>query len=278
MRVTTLAALDAAAQRDAFNRVYEGYLIPLHLTTEQVAQHFDLNDIARAHSPVWLDDDGAVLALAALGVRGTRGWIGGFGVAPPARGLGLGRRLIAAVLAEAAALGLRQVRLEVLAGNTAASRVYARAGFVHRRWLRTFERAGAAPPPAGAAGAVAELAAGAALAWAAGQRREPPAWQREPESLRHLPALRALALGTPAAPLAVAVYSAGAADAHLLDLTGPPAALWSLLAALVARFPGGRLRVGNEPEASPLCALLAANGWQEVIRQREMSIDLLPAR
>ena len=105
MRMTTLAALDDEARRDAFNRVYEGYLVPLRLTTAQVTRHFEVNDIALAHSPVWLNEDGAPLALAALGLRGERGWVGGFGVAPLARGQGLGRRLIAATLVEAGAHG-----------------------------------------------------------------------------------------------------------------------------------------------------------------------------
>ena len=47
-----------------------------------------------------------------------------------ARGQGLGARLIAAVLADAAAAGLREIRLEVGATNARARAAYARAGFV----------------------------------------------------------------------------------------------------------------------------------------------------
>jgi GNAT superfamily N-acetyltransferase len=184
MRATTLAALDAEAQRDAFNRVYEGYLLPLRLTTSQVAQHFALNDIAHEHSPVWLDDAGAVVALAALGMRDQRGWVGGFGVAPAARGQGLGTLLIATVIETALKLGLRRVQLEVLVGNEIARRLYEQARFVHRRWLDTFERPATAPLlPASGADEVAEIDPLAALAWVDAHRVEPAAWQREPARL-----------------------------------------------------------------------------------------------
>jgi ribosomal protein S18 acetylase RimI-like enzyme len=273
MLVTTMAALDAEARRDAFNRVYEGYLVPLRLTTDQVAQHFERNDIALAHSPVWLDEDGEPLALAALGLRGERGWIGGFGVAPPARGQGLGRRLIAATLAEAGGLGVRMVQLEVLEANAAAIRLYERAGFTHRQWLRIFERAPGAPPEK-VSGAVHELAAGAALAATMRLRQELPVWQREPAGLARLPGLRALATDAPGAPAAVAVFTPGDGDAAILDLAGPPEAVRPLLAALVARFPAGRLRLSNEPATSPLCELLEECGWRETLSQREMTLTL----
>lgn len=276
MRATTLAALDAEAQRDAFNRVYEGYLLPLRLTTSQVAQHFALNDIAREHSPVWLDDAGAVVALAALGLHDRRGWVGGFGVAPAARGRGLGTLLIATVIETALKLGLRRVQLEVLVGNEIARRLYEQARFVHRRRLDTFERPVSAPPPlASVADEMDEIDPLAALAWVDAHRVEPAAWQREPARLARLPDLQALAVGPSAAPRAVAVYIAGAA-VSLLDLVGPPTALAVLLATLATRFPDSRLRVGNEASSSPLAAALVASGWREVIRQYEMVIELAP--
>jgi ribosomal protein S18 acetylase RimI-like enzyme len=270
MRATTLAALDAEGRREAFNRVYEGYIVPLRMTTEQASQHMEVNDIALEHSPVWLDDGGELLALAALGVRGRRGWVGGFGVAPPARGQGLGGRLIEAVLEIAGRLGLDRVQLEVIEGNAAAIRTYERAGFATRRQVRIVERDPVAGPLAGAAGAAREVEAGAALAWAAEIPREPPVWQREAAGLGRLADLRALAAGPAGAPRAVVIYRQADEDARLLDLAGEPAAARSLLAALVARYPAGRLRLGNEPATSPLSAPLEEGGWRESLRQHEM--------
>lgn len=58
-----------------------------------------------------------------------RGWIEGAYVTLRARGQGIGARLIAAVLADATAAGLREIRLEVGATNVRARAAYARAGF-----------------------------------------------------------------------------------------------------------------------------------------------------
>jgi ribosomal protein S18 acetylase RimI-like enzyme len=51
-------------------------------------------------------------------------------VAPESRGLGLGRALLAAVLAEAERLGYRELRLDTLPTMTAAIAMYLQAGFV----------------------------------------------------------------------------------------------------------------------------------------------------
>lgn len=58
-----------------------------------------------------------------------RGWIAGLYVTPRSRGLGLGGRLIAAALDDAAAAGLGALCLEVAPANRAAIAAYARAGF-----------------------------------------------------------------------------------------------------------------------------------------------------
>ncbi|MGL4511712.1 MAG: GNAT family N-acetyltransferase [Lacipirellulaceae bacterium] len=52
-------------------------------------------------------------------------------VVPSVRGLGVGRRLLEAVEAEARALGCCKVTLEVLEGNDAARGLYERMGFRH---------------------------------------------------------------------------------------------------------------------------------------------------
>ena len=61
-------------------------------------------------------------------------------VAPAARGLGLGKRLVAGVVARSRERGLASVRLFTTAGQTAAIGVYRRLGFVklgeerHEHW------------------------------------------------------------------------------------------------------------------------------------------------
>jgi ribosomal protein S18 acetylase RimI-like enzyme len=61
---------------------------------------------------------------------GRDGFIDDLYLVPQARGSGRGRRVLAFALAEAAALGIRTLHLEVEIGNERARRVYQAAGFL----------------------------------------------------------------------------------------------------------------------------------------------------
>src|SRR4051794_36292166 len=135
MHETTLATLSPAELAAAFNTVYTDYVVPFVVNEAWARQHVAANSIALEHSPLWLDDSGALVALAALGVRGERGWVGGFGVAPDYRGQGLSRQLARATLDRARQASLRRVQLEVITSNARAIRTYERAGFVRTRDL-----------------------------------------------------------------------------------------------------------------------------------------------
>ncbi|MEO3786466.1 GNAT family N-acetyltransferase [Actinocorallia sp. B10E7] len=62
--------------------------------------------------------------------------IQGLGVDPGARGLGIGRLLLEAAVAEAGRQGARKLTLRVLAGNTPARRLYEQLGFAVEGVLR----------------------------------------------------------------------------------------------------------------------------------------------
>lgn len=272
MRRTTLADLSTAEVAAAFTLVYRGYLIPFALGEAAARQHLAANDIAADHSPLWLDDDGAVVALAALGRRGARGWVGGFGVAPDHRGRGLAHELIGATLDAARGRGLAAVQLEVLTGNARAIRTYARAGFAHTRDLRILSRPADAPDAGGAAPPLHPADPAELLAHAPRLRPVAPPWQREMASFA---GLAGLALGSPAAPDGYVIYREGAGGASILDFAAPDAeAAGALATALPRALPGRALRLANEPDDSPVCAALAASGWGEVLRQHEMVIGL----
>ena len=81
---------------------------------------------------------GAFVAGQMVGCGGYVGHAGGYGelkrmfVRPAARGLGIGRRLLAALEAHAAAAGLSVLRLETGVRQPEALRLYERAGYTRR--------------------------------------------------------------------------------------------------------------------------------------------------
>jgi ribosomal protein S18 acetylase RimI-like enzyme len=72
-----------------------------------------------------------------------RAWLFHMWVAPEYRGLGIGRRLVDAVLEWARACGARVVELDVTCGNAAAEGLYRAAGFEPRGAPRPIAEGGA---------------------------------------------------------------------------------------------------------------------------------------
>jgi len=80
--------------------------------------------------------DGTISGAAAVQASGKRSWIKLIAVCATTRRNGLGRRLLSGVIAAEAALGQRDIGLEVLADNPAAIATFERAGF-HKAWTAT---------------------------------------------------------------------------------------------------------------------------------------------
>jgi ribosomal protein S18 acetylase RimI-like enzyme len=276
VRQTTLATLDSTSLTAAFNTVYTDYVVPLSMTEPQLAQHVANNDIDLEHSPLWLAEDGRVVGLAALGVRGARGWIGGFGVAPQWRGQGLSHQFTVATLTVARELGLRTVQLEVITTNPRAIRAYQRGGFAITRDLRILVHAADAPPPTAPRSAhVVEADARALLRRELADRPVPPPWQREPVALARGADPLALALGSSAAPRAWLIYSLGAQSVTIGELVaGDAADAHTLLGALAYDYPGRTVSLLNEPADDPTNGVFDALGFNEILRQHEMLATL----
>lgn len=119
----------------AFAAAYEGYSIDLPIGPEWLRRHCQDHDVDLARSPLYLDQDQTPQAVALLGLRQNRAWVGGFGVAREWRGRGVSHRLIADCISQARLAGAEQLQLEVLENNTAAQATYYRAGFTFRRHL-----------------------------------------------------------------------------------------------------------------------------------------------
>jgi ribosomal protein S18 acetylase RimI-like enzyme len=275
---STLATVNCNAIAGAFNAVYEDYVMPVHLTAEQIEHHITGNDINLTESPLWLDDNGTVVGMAMLGIRDDRGWVGGFGIAKPYRGRGLSHQLIQDVIQRGRNLNLREISLEVITTNAAAIRTYQRAGFTHNRDLLILIRRPAeltldidttAVTPADPSQLLANRP----------QSTESPAWQHDQRSLAGDTNLTGLTLGPAAAPLAMAVYlhpddtSIRIADLAAIDQESAQ----TLLAALIQRHPATSIALINEPEASNALPALSDLGWHEVMRQHEMVLPLRDA-
>ncbi|HEY9180450.1 MAG TPA: GNAT family N-acetyltransferase, partial [Candidatus Baltobacteraceae bacterium] len=140
MRRTSFAQAAVGEGASALNRVFERYRIPITFSSEQLHLHMTFNDVDAAASPLWYDDDGNVLGAAILAIRGKRGWVGGFGVAPEYRGRGYAAALCNALEETARERSLETIQLEVLSDNEPAIATYRNAGFEIVRTLRSFER------------------------------------------------------------------------------------------------------------------------------------------
>ena len=275
MRRITFGDVDVPEIAAAFNAVYEGYAMPVNLTAEQVERHINDNDIDLDQSPLWTDDDGSVIGMAMLGVRADRGWVGGFGITKPHRGRGLSHQLIQEVIERGRGIGLREITLEVITSNVAAIRTYELAGFVHHRDLLILLRR-----PADITFDIDTTAVTTASPDLLLENRpgtgETPAWQHESSSLAGNERLSGLSLGPAGAPIAMAVYvspddtSIRIADMAAIDHESAQ----TLLAALIQLEPDKSIALVNEPEASNALPALYDLGWQEVMRQHEMRLEL----
>lgn len=274
VRLVSASSVSLEAFAAAFTAAFEGYPLPVTVDAAWLARRarFEQHDLS--NSIVALEGDEPA-GMAALAVRGERGWVGGFGVVPRWRGRGLSRRLLSELVGRARAAGVRRLSLEVLQGNTAALRLYERAGMTVARDLLILERPADWTGPAAAARAAdpEEAPAEELLEHFKRLHPEPPAWQREPASLLTMN-LCGLYLGRRSRPTAYALVKYVAEDeAYLNDLAAADARHARAMCAALGRL-GRALKVQNEPERSPYVAPLLELGFAEVLRQHEMTMEL----
>ena len=261
----TFADVPLADGAAALNRAFEHYLVPIAFSAEQLHLHIAYNDVDTSLSPLWYAEDGSVIAAALLGVRGKRGWIGGFGVAPEHRGRGYAGELVEYMLAQARERGLESVTLEVLSENAPAIRVYERAGFRITRRLHSLETIVEEPAPApGFALTEPELLIDEPDAAA-------PCWQREPATIRNGAVSTAVSDGAGT----YALFRHNAGTAQVLKFNAASAErLGALAHAVASGHDFQRILILNEPEESPLLTYAEESGWRRPFLQYEMRIAL----
>lgn len=273
LTIVSAATVSLEAYAAAFTSAFRGYHHPVSHNAATLALRVRLEQYDLENSLLGLDR-GDVVGVAALAVRGPRGWVAGLAVVPEQRGRGRGRELMSALLGRARGAGLRRLSLEVLTPNSAARRLYEGAGMRVTRDLLVMERPAAWAPDAGRRpAALREAPAGELLSHFARLHAEPPAWQRELSSLLAAD-LRGLYVGGRKRPRAYALTGRGRdGSTYVSDLAAADAAQAEAMCAALDGVPGA-LRIVNEPELSPFVAPLLGHGFTEVVRQHEMSVEL----
>jgi GNAT superfamily N-acetyltransferase len=277
----------------AFNHTFTGYQVPIAQTAASLQSMIEVDDIQLHSSLVVRNTDGEDAGIGLLAVRGRRGWVGGMAVAPAWRRQGIGAWLIAEVLAQASALGLEVVELEVLEENAAAHHLYQRAGFEDTRLLTVFGGPLAPPASGSSAGAdrpasITPIGAEEALGRFEAFHQVPAAWQRQQAALLHTaPRLDGLALkrgDNSAGTDGVEAYllSAHSGEGYVVMDFGSAALSPGervaqaklLLRHLLHTTPEATLRVINVPPEDALGDALISLDCPIILRQHEMRIRL----
>src|SRR5947199_8610287 len=87
------ATLSLEELADAFNEAFAGYFYPQQKTAASLAQRVRHEQLALQHSLLAFEGEEFV-GLALLGLRGAKGWCGGFAVVPERHGRGIASELM----------------------------------------------------------------------------------------------------------------------------------------------------------------------------------------
>lgn len=206
------------------------------------------------------------VAIALVGIRGDRAWLGAFGVSPAFRGKGLSKAAIGEIIRSLKRKHARTIQLEVLELNEQAIRVYERHGFTKTRSLHTL--ATMARPLEGTG---ADLLTGDEFLEDTLPHNFAPPWQRD---LRGLETRRdqLLAIQRDAAYI-LAIAGGGAATIFAANFPQDQDAT-DLIGALSAKTSSPHIELVNEPQNSALYLQLTRLGWTQQYLQFEMQRDL----
>jgi len=131
MAIKLIPAADFSIQEltGLYNQTRVDYLVPMPMNADRLAEYVRDFSVDLSRSCVASDEDGQILGLNMLGVRGDRAWVTRLGVLTGARRNGVGSALMDWVLAHADSLNVRETVLEVIKNNTPAHNLFLAKGF-----------------------------------------------------------------------------------------------------------------------------------------------------
>lgn len=277
VRIAPAATLPHAERAALWTGAFSDYFTPGAFTAESLAAFEKAFDLDREGSRVAFEDDRPV-AFAMLGIRGTRGWVGGMGVIPAARRRGHGESVMRAVIDAARERGLASLGLEVLVQNTPAIPLYEALGFRTLRKLEVWDRAADAAAPAPPSAPARAIAIDEAAARLGAERLARAPWQRDLAAARAaFPDLRALASadGRTIAIFRTSLERAGIVEVGAAPGTSAAARERGLDDVLGTIFHAPlAARLLNLPEGDEAGAALARAGLAVSHRQWEMELTL----
>ncbi len=115
---------------DLYNQTRVDYLIPMPMNADRLGEYIHDFDVDLRRSCVARNAEGGTLGLCMLGVRRETAWITRLGVLPSSRRTGAGSTLMDCMLENAAALGVKETRLEVIKNNEPAYKLFLKKGFI----------------------------------------------------------------------------------------------------------------------------------------------------
>lgn len=269
--VVELTTAQAAA---AMDHCFQGYIVPFRTTPRSWELRFRVEHLDPWASCVY-ERGGTAAAVLFVCRRGWTSRVGGMAVAPEARRMGLGRRVMRDAVDQARARGDRTLLLEVIEQNTPAVKLYKSLGFRMTRRLVGYRREPEAVESSDALREIDPLE----LARMVSREGEPDLpWMLAAETLPSItrPAC-AFALGEHAYAL---VSNPDAETLTLLSLVVPRAHRrqgWGtrMLRALAAAYPGKPCSVSAVVPENLAPRFFARAGWErQGISQYEMTLRL----
>lgn len=266
----------------ALNLAYSDYYVPISHTPASFEKLVAYESIRLSSSAAAMTGS-TVIGMGLLGVRGSRGWIGGVGVVPQYRTQGIGRMVMEFLIRQGRALDLQRLQLEVITQNITAHRLYLSLGFEDQRKLLVLYRTGYQPvpaPPDEAADLTIRRADPAAAINALTSLIDiPRPWQREAEGIRPMAdRLRAAAARDASEALVgLAVFRVDGSQASIRDIaSATPGVGEALLAYLLHTSRDSHVSYVNVGEDEPLVPALMRYSFSETLSQYEMFLPLSP--